>query len=164
MKNLVPVLVLSALLSGCNCNKDLASPGNLVCQVVTREKQTCSAVLTLESGVIRFNQKDHSFELKAHYNACYQVDDVKISGEFKYHPYESVFDLELLAKKVVGKNTHSEQFPRTIGLVTLSNTTLQGRFVDIWAVIRTHTNTTNNLPQVEVNCRNEFDTRSGIQD
>ena len=53
------------------------------------------------------------------------------------------------------KNKTVERFSRTIGLVTLNNRSLKGRFIDIWAMIRTHTQVVENLPNVEVSCSRE---------
>ena len=159
MKNLAlaTIAVISILIFACDSSKKQNTSRDLVCQLVAKENKTCSAVLSLDSGEIRFNQKNHSFVLTAHYNACFQVDDVVVSGEFISHSYASVFDLELLAKKTVAKNRATDNFPRTIGLVTLSKASLKGRFVDIWAVIRTHTQKVEDLPHIAVNCEGVFD-------
>ncbi|HIO92177.1 MAG TPA: hypothetical protein EYG68_04940 [Leucothrix mucor] len=154
MRNIVQVyamlLLLPIFLQGCT---EKSSTGDLVCQLVAKEKQTCSSVLSLESGVLRFSEQAHSFELVADYDACFQTETLRITGDYKQHPHKSVFDLEMLATKIESKNNVAEQFSRTIGLVTLNNTSLNGRFVDIWATIRTHTQTVENLPKIDVSCR-----------
>lgn len=159
MKNwaLATVAVMSILIFACDSSHKQNTSNDLVCQLVTKENKTCSAVLSLDSGEIRFNQKRRSFVLTAHYNACFQVDEVVVSGAFIIHPYASVFDLELLAKKTVAKNRATDNFPRTIGLVTLSKASLKGRFVDVWSVIRTHTQNVEDVSDIAVTCDGVFD-------
>ncbi|MCK5896644.1 MAG: hypothetical protein KAG20_07550 [Cocleimonas sp.] len=151
-KNLVGILLVVLLLSSCTKR---VSTGDLVCQLSAKEKQVCSSVLSLESGVLRLFDKDQSFELVAHYDACFQASDLRIMGDFKRHPHQSVVDLELLAKKTELKMGRAEQFTRTIGLITLNNKSLTGRFVDIWAMIRTHTQQVENLPTINVSCHKQ---------
>ncbi len=148
----VVMMVVSAFLVACS---ETASTGNLVCQLSAKEKQTCSSVLSLESGVLRLNENKHRFVLEANYDACFQSETVKMTGDYQQQPHQSVFDMELLARHIEFKNNTVERFSRTIGLVTLNNTSLKGRFVDIWAVIRTHTQVVENLPNIEVSCRKE---------
>ena len=145
----VVIIAISIFLSGCS---KASSTGNLVCQLSAKEKQTCSSVLSLESGVLRFNEQEHRFVLEANYDACFQSETVKITGDYQQQPHESVFDMELLARHIESKNNTIERFSRTIGLVTLNNVSLKGRFIDIWAVIRTHTQAVDNLPNIEVSC------------
>ena len=145
----VVIIAISIFLSGCS---KTSSTGNLVCQLSAKEKQTCSSVLSLESGVLRFNEQEHRFVLEANYDACFQSETVKITGDYQQQPHESVFDMELLARHIESKNNTIERFSRTIGLVTLNNVSLKGRFIDIWAVIRTHTQAVDNLPNIEVSC------------
>lgn len=154
---LATIATISIFIFACDSSKKQAASVDLVCQLVANENKTCSAVLSLDSGEIRFNKENHSFVLTAHYNACFQVDDVVVSGEYKIHAYASVFDLELLAKKTVAKNKATDNFSRTIGLVTLNKESLKGRFVDIWAVIRTHTENVEDFPLIAVNCEGVFD-------
>jgi hypothetical protein len=151
-KNLIGVLLLGLLLFACTKK---VSTGDLVCQLSAAEKQRCSSVLSLESGVLRLYDKDKSFELVAHYDACFQEAEVRVMGEFKQHPHQSVVDVELLAKKTELKIGSAGQFPRTIGLITLNNKSLTGRFVDIWAMIRTHSQKVENLPNIDVSCHQE---------
>lgn len=158
MKNFVQISVMLMLASVflLSCSKT-SSTGNLVCQLAAKEKQSCSSVLSLESGVLRFNEQEHHFVLEADYDACFQSETVKITGDYQQQPHKSVFDMELLARYIEFKNNTVERFPRTIGLVTLNNTSLKGRFVDIWAMIRTHTRVVENLPNIEVSCSQEGD-------
>lgn len=147
------ILLLALLLSA--CTKKVTTTGNLVCELSSKDKQVCSSVLSLESGVLRLNDKSKQFQLEAHYDACFQSTDVRVTGEFKQHPHKSVFDLELLANKAELKGGSIDRFSRTIGLVTLNNNSLKGHFVDIWAMIRTHTQKVENLPNIDVSCRRE---------
>ncbi len=159
MKNLAlaTIAVMSVLIFACDSSKKQNTSEDLVCQLVAKEKNSCSAVLSLDSGEIRFNKKNHSFVLTAHYSACFQVDDVVVSGEFVIHPYASVFDLELLAKKTEAKNRATDDFSRTIGILTLSKPALQGRFVDVWAIIRTHTQPIEKLPLITARCKGKLE-------
>ena len=150
-------IVLTILLGG--LLSSACSKTSLVCQLSVKslkEKQVCSSVLSLTSGVLRLDEKGKQFNLVAHYAACYQTTDIKVLGEFKQQQQDqSVLDLELLAKKFEIEGKATEQFSRTIGLVTLNKESLQGQFVDIWAIIRTHTETVENSPIIEVQCRRE---------
>ena len=148
----VVMIAISIFLVGCS---KTPSTGNLVCQLSAKEKQTCSSVLSLESGILRFNEQEHRFVLEAEYDACFQSETVKITGDYQQQPHKSVFDMELLAQHIESKNKTVERFSRTIGLVTLNNRSLKGRFIDIWAMIRTHTQVVENLPNVEVSCSRE---------
>ena len=148
----VTILLLALLLPAC-ANK--TTTGNLVCELSSKDKQVCSSVLSLESGVLRLNDNSKQFQLEAHYDACFQSTDVRVTGEFKQHPHKSVFDLELLANKAELKGGSIDRFSRTIGLLTLNNKSLKGHFVDIWAMIRTHTQKVENLPNIDVSCRRE---------
>jgi len=154
---LASIAVISILIFACDSSKKENTSKNLVCQLVAKENKTCTAVLSLDSGEIRFNQENHSFVLTAHYNACFQADDVVVSGEFVSHSYASVLDLELLAKKTETKNSATDNFPRTIGILTLSKATLQGRFVDVWSVIRTHTKPNEKLPLTTARCMGKLE-------
>jgi isoaspartyl peptidase/L-asparaginase-like protein (Ntn-hydrolase superfamily) len=149
---IVFTLLLGGLLSSA-CSKT-----SLVCQLSVKslkETQVCSSVLSLTSGVLRLDEKRKQFNLVAHYAACYQTTEIKVLGKFKQQQDQSVLDLELLAKKIEREGKAIEQFSRTIGLVTLDKESLEGRFVDIWAIIRTHTQTVENTPTIEVKCRRE---------
>jgi len=146
------ILLLALLLPAC---AKKATTGNLVCELSSKDKQVCSSVLSLESGVLRLNDNSKQFQLEAHYDACFQSTDVRVTGEFKQHPHKSVFDLELLANKAELKGGSIDKFSRTIGLLTLNNNSLKGHFVDIWAMIRTHTQKVENLPTVDVSCSRE---------
>ncbi len=148
------MLLISAFLVACS---KTSSTENLVCQLSAKNKQTCSSVLSLKSGVLRFNEQDHRFVLEANYDACFQSETLEITGDYKQQLHKSVFDMELLARHIKSKNNTVDLFSRTIGLITLNNISLKGRFVDIWAMIRTHTQVVENLPNIEVNCSREGD-------
>jgi hypothetical protein len=149
--------VISILIVWCGlfllaCTK-ITTTENLVCQLSVKNKQACSSVLSLESGTLRLDNKNNQFVLEAHYAACFQATDTRVTGIFKQQLHQSIIDLELLAQKTVNKKGVIDDFSRTIGRITLNNTALTGRFIDIWAMIRTHTQTVENLPYVEVMCR-----------
>ena len=146
------VLLMSVVLLSCSRPN---TAENFVCTLSTQDKQVCTSVLSLESGTLRLLKNNKRFELFAHYDACYQSRKVKITGIYQQQPHESVFDLELLAQKIEAKDEVIERFPRTIGLIALNNASLKGRFIDVWATIRTHTQTVENLPPVAVTCRKE---------
>jgi hypothetical protein len=146
-------IIFVGLLSSA-CSKT-GSRDDLVCQLSVKEKQACSSSLSLTSGVLRLDDKRHQFDLVAQYAACFQTEKVQMSGEFKRQQHSSVIDFELLAKEIAIEGQEVEQFLRTIGLVTLNDDSLSGRFVDIWAMIRTHTEAVEALPLINVQCRRE---------
>jgi len=152
---IVLIMLLAGLLSSA-CSETKTS---LVCELSIKspkQKQACSSILSLTSGVLHIDEKRKLFDLVAHYTACYQTTEITAQGEFKQQQqHQSVIDLELLAKKIELNGKETQQFSRTIGLVTLNKHSLQGRFIDIWAIIRTHTQTVENLPTIEVQCRRE---------
>jgi len=123
----VVMMVISAFLLACS---KTSSTGNLVCQLSAKEKQSCSSVLSLESGVLRFNEQEHRFVLEAYYDACFQSETVKITGDYQQQPYKSLFDMELLARHIESKNNTVERFSRTIGLVTSGTTVGLGARLD----------------------------------
>lgn len=150
------VIVIGILSLGCDTNTHSSLSTDLVCQITVDKKQPCSEVLSLKSGEIRIQPKDKTFSLTAQYNACYQDDRLKVTGEYEFRTYESSIELELLSTKITTTKGNRNNFPRTIGLLRLDKKTLQGHFIDIWAVIRTQTKPINDYPLVAVNCVGEL--------
>ncbi len=141
-----------ALLAG-SCTDKNALTEYLVCQLSSINKQGCTPVLSLESGELKFEGTPQRFELTAHYDACYQVQDVFITGEYQQRTHKQVYDLELLATKVAIKNGKEADFPRTIGLISLNIATHKGHFTDVWAMIREQGQKQDNLFKVDVDCQ-----------
>ena len=147
------LLVISiALLVGCSTDKNVLTE-NLVCQLSSLNKQGCTPVLSLVSGELKFEETTQRFELNAHYDACHQVQDVIITGEYMQRTHKQVYDLELLATKVAIKNGKEANFPRTIGLISLNIATHKGHFTDVWAMIREQGQKQDNLFKVDVDCQ-----------
>ena len=147
------LLVISmALFAGCSTDKNVLTE-NLVCQLSTLNKQGCTSVLSLESGELKLEESTQGFELTAHYDACYQVQDVIITGEYKQRTHKQVYDLELLATKIAIKNGKETNFPRTIGMISLNIATYKGQFTDVWAMIRERGQKSDSLFKIDVDCQ-----------
>lgn len=158
MIKIVSVLLVMALLTACTNKNSLSN--NLVCQLIVKDKQSCTPVLSLESGELRLDAEKSSFELKARYDACYQFEEVKITGDYEQRTHKSILNIELLAKQITEmKSGKLKQFPRTIGLVTLNIESQKGYFVDIGAMISAHGQMGEGLYKVDVSCDSEAVTK-----
>jgi len=108
-------------------------------------------VPTLVDGELQL-LADGTFELDGRYNACYQVEDIRFSGTYLSQPHENGMDLELLATRTRETGSDVQQITRTIGLVNLNSKTLQARFTDTAAVIRSRGQLTEPAPNVQMTC------------
>jgi hypothetical protein len=98
---------------------------------------------------------DGKFELNGRYDACYQVENIRISGTYLSAPHESGVDIELLATRTQKTGSAAQDIARTIGLVNLDNETLQARFTDTAAVIRSRGQLAEPAPSVNMTCIRE---------
>lgn len=113
------------------------SGNSLKCQISPPANEICSPNILLESGDLMIGSEGF-FELTAKYTACYHVEEVTIKGQLQRRSFPGGHSLELLATEIFHKQyQRSEKFPRTIGLITLKEALLQGKFIDTWAPLRT---------------------------
>lgn len=150
MKYLMSILGLILLFMG--YTNQAYSNESLTCSLTIKDKQSCSPVLSLESGELKLDSDKKIFELTAHYDACFQAEDIKIIGQYKQRAHQSIYSIELLATLII-KGEETENFPRTIGLISLNIESKKGHFVDIWAMIRAYDGRDKGLEQVNVNCQ-----------
>jgi len=108
----------------------------LECQISPPANEGCSPHVLLESGQIILGY-DGFFELVGVYTACYHAEKVTIKGQLQRRSYPGGLSIELLATRIEHNQSGMiEKFPRTIGIITLQEALLQGRFVDTWAPLR----------------------------
>ena len=109
--------------------------GNLVCKVSQKMPEKCTPHLVLEYADMTISDTDQ-FMLQGRYGACYHSEDVTIMGRVKRFSYYDGVDLELLATEILPSSTNIQNFPRTIGTITLKKASMSGYFFDIWSSIR----------------------------
>lgn len=153
MKYLVPALLSVALLAG--FNQQASSAEDLICQIAAKDDQSCTPVLSLKSGNLTLKAEDLSFELIAQYEACFQKEAVKITGQYQQRANDKTHDIELLAKQVVtvDEEEKTSTFPQTIGLVSLDIDSKKGHFTDIRAIILAYGKPIEALDKADVNCK-----------
>ncbi len=109
----------------------------LKCQIKPPANEGCSPHVLLENGELTLDGEG-SFVLAAQYTACYHLEEVSVKGKVQRRSYPGGYSLELLATEIIHKHSKiTEKFPRTIGIITLQEALLQGRFIDTWAPLRT---------------------------
>lgn len=150
MKYFLSVIGLIVLITG--FTKEVYSSESLTCRLTIADKQSCSPVLSLESGELKLDSTKQTFELSAHYDACFQAEDIKISGQYQQRTHKSIYNIELLAIRITG-GEKEDSFPRTIGMMSLNIESKKGHFTDIWAMIRAHDGRSKGLEQVNVSCQ-----------
>lgn len=133
---LLPTLAIPALLLS-GCKQETYPFGNLNCQLETETPKICPDVPTLETGKLEVSSRGR-FKLSGHYNACFHIEDVNISGKTKLHTLHNGYALELLGTQFEKTGGSLDKFPKTIGLINLNKENMKGRFVDFWAIIRGH--------------------------
>jgi hypothetical protein len=126
---------------------------DLVCTVDKHAQadRDCSTVPSLSEGVLTLNA-DGSFDLRGRYEACYQVEDINLSGTYLADAHENGVDLELNATKQQSNGERAHKLSRTIGLVNLDTQSLKARFTDTAAVIRSRGQLPTVAPNVEMIC------------
>jgi glyoxylate carboligase len=108
---------------------------NMTCRITTPDTKGCMGIPTLRSGVLTIS-KEGTFELKAHYDGCFFIEDVTTSGKFLASHFKNTMSLELLSTKTAGVKDTAGDFPRTLGFANLEYDKLNGYLVDFSAVIR----------------------------
>jgi hypothetical protein len=103
---------------------------------ISQKLPECSAIPTLEKGKLKILPSE-KFTLDAQYQACFHQETVHIQGKYKAATYNNGLTIELLATKI--KGLKSSEFPTTIAVVTLEKSTLKGVINDVWASIRSST-------------------------
>lgn len=155
MKYLISVLISAALLTGCDL---LNPPGDIIiCTVKTKENQACSPVLSLKLGELILKGKDLSFELTADYEACFQSEKIKFTGQYEQRGQSHIQDIELLAQEMkILDEGKIKDFPKTIGLISLNLKSNKGHFVDIWATTQAYGKSDDLPANAEVHCQSEL--------
>lgn len=108
---------------------------NMTCRITTPDTKGCTGIPTLRSGVLTLS-KEGTFELKAHYDGCFFMEDVTTSGKFLASHFKNTMSLELLSTRTTGAKDTAGDFPRTLGFANVQYENLNGYFVDFSAVIR----------------------------
>jgi len=109
---------------------------NMTCRITTPDTKGCTGIPTLRSGVLTI-LKEGTFELKAHYDGCFFIEDVTTSGKFLASHFKNTMSLELLSTRTTGVHDTAGDFPRTLGFANLQyDDKLNGYLVDFSAVIR----------------------------
>ncbi len=108
---------------------------NMTCRITTPDSKGCTGIPTLRSGVLTLS-KAETFELKAHYDGCFFMEDVITSGKFLASHFKNTMSLELLSTRTTGVKDTAGDFPRTLGFANVQYDTLHGYFVDFSALIR----------------------------
>jgi glyoxylate carboligase len=108
---------------------------SMTCRITTPDTKGCTGIPTLRSGVLTIS-KEGTFELKAHYDGCFFMEDVSTSGKFLASQFKNTMSLELLSTRTTGMKDTAGDFPRTLGFANVQYDNLDGYFVDFSAVIR----------------------------
>ena len=108
---------------------------NMTCRITTPDTKGCTGIPTLRSGVLTI-WKEGTFELKAHYDGCFFIENVTTSGKFLASHFKNNMSLELLSTRTTGVQDTPGDFPRTLGFANLQYDKLNGYLVDFSAVIR----------------------------
>lgn len=103
---------------------------------ISQKLDECSAIPTIKKGKLKILPGE-KFTLDAQYKACFHQETVIIQGKYKGASYNKGLSIELLATKI--KGLRSSEFPTTIAVVTLEESSLKGVINDIWANIRSST-------------------------
>jgi hypothetical protein len=134
IKGRTGMLICMALWFVCACTQVTAPFLPLICEVGLEAVKDCSGVHAIERAELNLETSGH-FTLVGHYAACHQVEDVQIAGTYEVFLHDNGADVELLATTSTGGFVIQNQ-PRTIGLINLDTKTLEGRFTDTAALIR----------------------------
>ena len=152
MKYQISVVLLVAIIAGCDNQNPSAE--DLFCQLVVNNKKSCTPNLSLKTGELSLSANSQSFELTAQYEACFQTEKFRISGQYEQTDNNKIQNIELLAKQIVTINDGSvSEFPKTVGLVSLNVDSKKGHFVDIWTMILAKGHPSEGHTQAEVNCQ-----------
>ncbi len=125
----------SILLIASACSGDKPLIPLMTCNI-SQKFDECSATPTLEKGKLKILPGE-KFTLDAQYQACFHQEAVVIQGKYKGASFSKGLTIELLATKI--KGLKSSEFPTTIAVVTLEKSILKGIINDVWASIRSST-------------------------
>ena len=144
---------MAALAAAGACTTAPSPIPDLLCRVTVESAvpEDCTGVPSLADAELRLS-KNGTFELTGRYEACYQVEDVRIEGTFQAAPHDNGVDLELLAKRTFGGDPEALKLERTIGLINLDTQTLKARFTDTAALIRSRGQMMGSAPSVLMLC------------
>lgn len=108
---------------------------DMTCHIQSAPTQKCSAVPTLQTGVLDI-ARIGTFALNARYQSCFAVEHVTQAGKFRVSYFKDITRLELLTTHTTHIPDEAADLPRTLAIVHLNNSTLDGYWVDILPVIR----------------------------
>ena len=128
------LFICAVLWFACACTQVTAPFLPLVCEVGIVPVKGCSGVPSIERAQLNLETSGR-FTLVGHYAACHQVEDVQIAGTYEVFLHDNGADVELLATVSTSGSVIQNQ-ARTIGLINLDTQTLEGRFTDTAALIR----------------------------
>ena len=138
MKTCSVIFICVAFLIGTHLPAMSVQPSelkNMTCRISTPDTKGCTGIPTLRSGTLTLS-KEGTFELKAHYDGCFFIEDVTKTGRFLASHFKNTMSLELLSTKTMGVKDTASDFPRTLGFANLNYDQLDGYLVDFSAVIR----------------------------
>lgn len=147
---LTSILMLPAMYSVAFAQQTLDLK-NMTCQIRSTETDKCSALPTLQSGLLAI-AKDGTFTLQGRYHSCFMVEQITHSGRFRAFYFDKTLRLELLATQATGTENAVTDFPRTLGIVNLNKANLDGYWVDISAVIRGQGRHAEKIAPAELQC------------
>lgn len=151
------LLIGIAILMGTNLPVMALAPSdltNMTCHITTPDTEGCTGIPTLSTGILIIST-DGTFELKAHYEGCFFMENVTISGKFNASHFKNMMSLELLTMQTAGVKDTIADFPRTLGFANLNYDKLDGYFVDISAVIRGRGRDTTNIITSKLQCEGD---------
>lgn len=124
---------------------------NLTCKIRAVEADKCSALPTLQSGLLTV-AKQGTFRLQAQYLSCFAAEQVTHSGRFRAFHIGKTLRIELLTLEASGTENVTVDFPRTLGIANLDNATLNGYWIDIAAVVRGQGRHAEKITSAELQC------------
>ena len=148
------ICIAIAIVSGTDLPAMSMNPSdlkNMTCRITTPDTKGCTGIPTLRSGVLTLS-KEGTFELKAHYDGCFFIEDVTTSGKFLASQFKNTMSLELLSTRTTGVKDTAGDFPRTLGFANIQHDTLHGYFVDFSALIRGRGRHTENVITSKLQC------------
>ncbi len=146
-----PTVAVILVVAGCATAPPVIPDLLCIAKAGAESSADCTGVPTLLGGELRLSRRG-TFQLTGHYAACFQVEDLRIDGTFHAVPHDGGVDLELLAKRTRGGAPEARKLQRTIGLVNLDTKTLQARFTDTAALIRSRGQMKGAAPSVAMAC------------
>lgn len=153
MKYLIPALILAVFYIGYHLQK--APEETMSCIITAEVGGNCSPVLSLMSGNLNLQRSVQKFELTADYEACFQAEKIKFTGQYEQRGQTNIQDIELLAQTMVVDEGEVQKFPKTIGLISLDKKSGKGHFVDIWATTQAYGKNKELPANAEVTCQME---------